>query len=728
MAQHRLSRIAVAMAGLLLSVGSGPAQEGAEAVQAVSDEASAEGEARRGQMIAIRGVIDSGSVNRVVTAARSAVRDGAEVIIFDIQANAGKFGASYDLAQKIVELGGAVRRTVAFVGRPLNGHAVLVALACDEIVMAPEARIGDVYSDPAVDPTLVEENYYRQIARQKGHSAWLAMGMIDRDLRLLEVTTAASKRFLPADELEQFEREARVLKKETIKEKGELLFLDAPTAQRYGLATSIRKTRKDVATAYGLPASVAAEDVLFDEAMRPILLKLGGAIDTRMQQYVQRRLRQAESDGANLLFVEVDSAHGDQVAAAGIASALQGFHGQVVAWVPRQATGAATLILFGCDELVVAPKARLGDFRSDGATPEEYRRLAETALEVAEGSRYPEAIVRGLIDPSVAVFEVRNKRNPQLTTFLTDVDLEQPDVKDEWERARPGPVKGADLVWELDGDQAVAVDAAVDKASTLEELKSRYDLGGTVPVLQPNWVDAIIDALTSTGGTVFLIVVAMTCLYIEFHIPGFGVAGILAAICFGLFFWSRVLSDTANSLEIVLFVMGVALLVLEMFVIPGFGVTGLGGVVLILASLVLASQSFTIPRTEGEALELVGNLATVTVALMVFTLSAAAFARMLPRLPIFGRMMLAPPDSVLATDETSIDGFGPDPYGDASPYRDLLGHTGVAVSPLRPAGRMRFEGRFYDVVAQGSFVELGSSVEVIEVYRNRIVVRDAAPS
>jgi membrane-bound serine protease (ClpP class) len=99
-----------------------------------------------------------------------------------------------------------------------------------------------------------------------------------------------------------------------------------------------------------------------------------------------------------------------------------------------------------------------------------------------------------------------------------------------------------------------------------------------------------------------------------------------------------------------------------------------------------------------------------------------AFARYLPRLPVLNRMMLAPPEQLEADageDQESAD----EPE---APYQELLGQRGTTTTPLRPSGHMKFEGRMYDVVAQGDFIEAGQPVEVIEIHHNRIVVR-AAP-
>jgi membrane-bound serine protease (ClpP class) len=236
--------------------------------------------------------------------------------------------------------------------------------------------------------------------------------------------------------------------------------------------------------------------------------------------------------------------------------------------------------------------------------------------------------------------------------------------------------------------------------------------------LQPTWVDGLLASLTTPGATVFLLVVGLTCLYIEFQMPGFGVAGLLAAVCFVLFFWARFLSETANSLELVMFLLGVIFLAIELFVLPGFGVTGVAGICLMLASLVLASQTFVIPSTETETLELAGNLAQIFGSMIAFFALAVVLAKFFPHIPVFGRMMLPPPGE-------ADDGVDRPLFEEEAEFAEsaLVGAVGIAASPLRPAGRMKLDDRYYDVLTLGEFIESGSAIEVIEALPSRIVVR-----
>lgn len=670
-----------------------------------------------GRMITIRGTIDSTLVQRVQAAIRDAVADRAEVLIFDLQATQSDFGVCYDLAKVIEDSVSSVRMTVAYIGQPLSGNAVLVALACKEIAMAEDATIGNV--DDFGKLKSRDREIFENVAVKMGHGREFGLGLADKSVALFEVSTAGAKTIKTAEGVAELERRnIPILKTETLKEAGQVWSLTGKQAHRLGLARLIANSRKEVATAYSLPEQAAADDATLRDAAKPCLLRINGIVNAKMYQSIHRRLNDAKGRGCTLLFVEITSSDGDVVAASSLMEALAEFPGQTVAWVPTKATGPAVLLLFGCDELVVGSQAEIGGFQVSESR-EAAARIAEGAVECAEESKYPSAVVRGMVDRGEAVWEVRKKSNPALREFRTESEMATPEVAKEWEKDHV--VKQAGMVWEVAGGEAArSVGLAVAIADSREQLYRTYAIPGVVPVLQPNWVDGLVSGLTTPGATVFMLVVGLTCLYIEFQMPGFGIGGLISAVCFVLFFWARFLSETANSLEIVMFVLGLAFLAVELFVLPGFGVAGVAGICLMLASLVLASQSFIIPTTQTETLALAGNLVQIFGSMIVFFLLAVALARFFPHIPVFGRMVLPPPGE----DDEIADSrlFEEDEETSES---SLVGAIGVAASPLRPAGRMKLDDRYYDVLTLGEFIEPGTSIEVVEAHPSRIVVRAA---
>ena len=152
-----------------------------------------------------------------------------------------------------------------------------------------------------------------------------------------------------------------------------------------------------------------------------------------------------------------------------------------------------------------------------------------------------------------------------------------------------------------------------------------------------------------------------------------------------------------------------------MFVFPGAGIFGLGGGLLVIASLVLASQTYIIPRNEYQMDHVRTSLLTIVGAAGGVFVTAAVMRRFLPHTPMFNRVMLAPPMGEELRQLSQRESFGQ--------FEHLLNARGTAYTPLVPGGKARIGEELVDVMADGGFIDRGLPVQVIEVYGNRIVVR-----
>jgi membrane-bound serine protease (ClpP class) len=167
----------------------------------------------------------------------------------------------------------------------------------------------------------------------------------------------------------------------------------------------------------------------------------------------------------------------------------------------------------------------------------------------------------------------------------------------------------------------------------------------------------------------------------------------------------------------------VGLLAVEIFILPGFGIMGISGLVLIGFSLVLSMQDFVIPRFEWEWSLLGRNAVVVIIGILAATAGIAVIALLGPKIKIFDRL-------TLKTRITETAG-GPVPDGpevtgatpDSSDYGSLVGKIGVAVTTLRPSGRVEIDGEVYSAEADGSFVDPGRGVKVTRVRGSTITVR-----
>jgi membrane-bound serine protease (ClpP class) len=274
---------------------------------------------------------------------------------------------------------------------------------------------------------------------------------------------------------------------------------------------------------------------------------------------------------------------------------------------------------------------------------------------------------------------------------------------------------------EVNGQRAVELKLAEGYARDREELQRLLKLSEKPRVLVTTAVDTAVWILNNPFITGLLFVVGLIALYVELSAPGISIGGLISLLCFALFFWSRFLGGTAELLEVVLFLVGVSFLALEIFVIPGFGFAGIMGILLVLASVVMASQNFVVPTTGRQLEAFATTLLVVTCSGAASLAVAALLSRYFGTLPVFKRLVLQP--AVPAAEAALTPGVAgkrvPAPAAGAE-----VGDWGVALSPLRPAGKARFGDQYLDVITDGAFVDAGRPVRITEICGPRIVVQD----
>ncbi len=265
----------------------------------------------------------------------------------------------------------------------------------------------------------------------------------------------------------------------------------------------------------------------------------------------------------------------------------------------------------------------------------------------------------------------------------------------------------------LTTDDALRYDIAEYEARNLSEVLAQFDLkGAEVLTADINWAERLVRLLTNPAVSFGLMMIGFIGLFIEFKTPGFGVGGTLGVICLGLFFWGHFLVRLAGWEELILFTAGLILLMLEIFVIPGFGVAGILGIVSIVASLVLSLVGRFDLLTFQEIVRVA--LSRVLAAFVGSVILTIVLLRMFPRTSV-GRQV------ILLDSQQQDEG-----YVAQRPERsELVGQTGITLTPLHPSGTMLLNNTRYDVVSEGEFIAKDAEVMVLDVEGMRIVVRES---
>lgn len=613
-------------------------------------------------------------------------------------------------------------KTVAYIPRTIKGHGVLIALACEEIVMNRDAELGEAGADEdttrAINPKIVSA--YREVASaRRTVPEAIALGMVDRRRAILKVETDQGTEFIGADELDALKKNHTVVSQDTLVPAGSLGSFSGGQGREFGFVKLLASDDESLARGLSLPLDAVKQDQSLVGDWRPVMLRVEGPITRRKVSQLKTIIGSELRDrSVNWIGVSIDSAGGDLedcLNLANVLAELDPTEVQTVAYVPVEASGGAAIVALACDQLVMHPEAHLGGkgtVEIDGKTLEAAREQIKNSP--GKNVAHSWSLMAAMIDPSVELFSFQNNKTGEIRYLSTEERMSLPD-KDNWrQNAR---IKPAGELLRLTSNRAQELEIASHVVGGFDEFRQLYGFTTDVRMAEPNWALELVEALSSPALAILLLVIGFVGIYVELHAPGTGVGGFVAALAFLLFFWSNFLHGTAGWLEVLLFLGGLFCLLLEMLVLPGFGIFGLGGGVMILGSLVLASQTFVLPRTESQLAELRHSLTVVAAAMVVVVGSSIALRRYLPKAPVFNRMVLAP-----SSEEDLIDLDYRESLVD---YSHLIGQVGTAATNLMPSGKADFDGQLVDVITEGLPIDRGTSVVVAKTRGNRVLVRRA---
>lgn len=223
--------------------------------------------------------------------------------------------------------------------------------------------------------------------------------------------------------------------------------------------------------------------------------------------------------------------------------------------------------------------------------------------------------------------------------------------------------------------------------------------------VEPTWSEYVVRFLTNPIVSSLLMTLGFLGLIFEVQSPGWGVGGTVAVIALTLFFSTSIIADLASMNELLIFLVGIILLAVEAFVIPGFGVTGIAGTIVVLYGLFLMMLP-TIPTNVDIQSALLG----VTIAVIGGIVGTIYLIKNMSKTKFWKRI-------ALNVEETQKEGYSND-IG----LSDLVGSSGTAISDLRPAGTAKFSGKRVDVLTDGEYIEKNSEIRVLKVKGNRIFV------
>ncbi len=461
-----------------------------------------------------------------------------------------------------------------------------------------------------------------------------------------------------------------------------------------------------------------------------------GTIDDGLYKSIKRRTQMALDNGVNYMIYEIETYGGEVMAADDISKYFildVAKKAHTTAYVNTEAISAGAMISVSCNDIIMRDNTTIGDCapislggQLEGVEREKIESFVRaTFARAGEANKYPQALLKAMVSVGTEVYRVKNISTEQWEYYET---AQLPKDANEYDLDGKELVNNDKELLTLTASKALeygiarAVVKDVNGALSFLEKRDGVEFSGPTEVLETTWSEEMVRWVNSPAVLGVLVTIALLGLYIEFQTPGVWLPGLVAILCFAIIVGSKFLTGMANWLEVAIFITGVILILVEVFIIPGFGFVGIIGIIFILAGLfgmLIKTPPGQIPwpQNDYDWKMFTDQVWAIAIGFVVFLIIAATISKYLPKTSLFSRLVLAPKAGQGATE---VNLTAPP---EAGQIEIKIGQTGEALSRLRPAGKAKFAQAVVDVVSEGAFIDKGAKVTIIEVTGNRVVVR-----
>ncbi len=430
-----------------------------------------------------------------------------------------------------------------------------------------------------------------------------------------------------------------------------------------------------------------------------VVVELKGPVTEAMFLVLRRAIKEAERQGSKALIIDMDTPGGALDSTKKISEALGQTRLRTITFVNTTAISAGALIAMSCDEIYMAPVGAIG----------------AAAVVMATGENVPSTMQDKATSLYSAYFRSvaeRKGHNPEIATAFMDktkeVKVGDVIINPEGKLLSLSSQEAARII---NGKPVLA--AAI--ASDVQEVARKAGFSGYVTIYQPTGFENVSLWLTAIGP--LLLAIGMIAGYIELKTPGFGIPGIVAGICFALFFTSHHIAGLAGMELMVFFFIGFALVLVEVLFFPGAILPALLGVILMVISLIFAMvDHYPSQSLFPSAALLLPAAGTLTLTALVAVFAILFIGKFFPAAPGIRRLVLQ--EAVISTGASAI----PTSVGiTLSP-----GDTGVALCPLMPGGKGQFRGITADVVTEGAPLRKGARIRILRISGSSLVVEEVS--
>lgn len=414
------------------------------------------------------------------------------------------------------------------------------------------------------------------------------------------------------------------------------------------------------------------------------------AIDDNIAKPTERKLNkaieQASAIHADYLLMELNTFGGELDAADKMRTALLNCPIPTLVFINKNAASAGALISIACDSIYMAPGSSIGAASVVNQTgevmPDKYQ-------------SYMRSLMRSTAE--------MNGRNPDIAQAMVDPDVEIQGISE----------KGKVLTFTT--SEAIEYHYCNGKAEDIKEVIAQNNIRKYRLInLKENWIDKVISLLVTPYISGILIMFIIGGIYFEMQTPGIGFALLVAVVAALLYFAPHYLEGLAAHWEILLFLIGFVLLMLELFVIPGFGVAGVSGIILMVGSLILTmifnigfDFQYSAPGSFIKYMFLV-----LTACFIGFFFSLWLGKKLISADTRYGSLSLK---TRMDTDKGYV-------AQDMS-LNQYVGRQGTAATLLRPVGKIDIDGEILDATSEIGFIDTGVPIEVTRFENAQLFVK-----
>ncbi len=416
----------------------------------------------------------------------------------------------------------------------------------------------------------------------------------------------------------------------------------------------------------------------------------------------QEALDEAYELGADVIILHLNTYGGEVSAADSIRTKLLNARVPVHVFIDDNAASAGALIAIACDSIYMKPGGKIGAAtvvnQAGEQVPDKYQSYMRATMRATAEAHGKDTLVSG--NDTTYMWH----RNPAIAEAMVDPKLYVEGISDTGQ------------VLTFTASEAIEFGYCEGTAESLKEVISKLGIKEyELKSYTPSGMDKVIGFLINPMLSGVLIMIIIGGIYFELQSPGIGFALAASVIAALLYFAPLYLEGMAENWEVILFIVGVVLMMVEIFAIPGFGVAGVAGIIAMITGLTLSlvdNVVFEDPEFTGEGLGLLmKSLSLVLVAALLGLILSLWTTKKLLTTSAFSNLSLK--------SEQQVDkGY----IAVGTEQQSLVGEPGVAHTVLRPSGRVRVNDKIYDAMAEYGYIEKGESVKIVRYESGQVYV------